>query len=300
MAHYQRLTEGFQSRFNTVFDWVYERYEKFLIIPFLIFVFAVGTIGYSYTQDGEFVSKGMDFEGGAEIQVQVTDDTTTDQIQQLFSQDYPDVNVRLLGQEWMLIETTDTNVTRDEVESILSTNNIGYTGNPSINTQGGAVGEGFLREAQIGVIIAFLIMSSVVFIAFRLVVPSLAVIGSIVLNMLFAIAGMNILGIDLTLSSLAALLMLIGYSVDTDIILSTRVLREQSRELKVRVKDSITTGATMTIAAIVAFSILFVVSTSQTMNQLAAVILLGLVADLPATWTGNAIIMKMYDEGRFS
>lgn len=298
MTYYQRVITAFTNTFDKTFDRVYGNYEKYLIIPLLLFLFSVGTIGYSYSQNGEFVSKGMDFEGGAEIQIQITDSTTTDEIEQIFTQDYPDVNVRILGGQWMLIETTDVNVTATNVESLLSENNLKYIGEPSINTQGGAVGQGFLREAQIGVLIAFLIMSSVVFIAFRLLVPSLAVIGSIILNMLFAIAGMNILGIDLTLSSLAALLMLIGYSVDTDIILSTRVLREQTRDLKIRVKDSITTGATMTIAAIVAFSILFIVSTSQTMNQLAAVILLGLIADLPATWTGNAIIMKMYDEGR--
>jgi preprotein translocase subunit SecF len=127
-------------------------------------------------------------------------------------------------------------------------------------------------------------------------VHSLAVIFAALTDILAAMAGMSILGIELTLGSLAALLMLLGYSVDTDILLSTRVLKQREGSLADRIWSSVLTGSTMSLAAIFAFAALYLVSPSSTLDQIAAVIVIGLAADLPITWLGNAFILKWYVE----
>lgn len=70
-------------------------------------------------------------------------------------------------------------------------------------------------------------MAIVVFIVFRQVVVSLLVVLCALADILTAAASMNLTGVQLSLGTVAALLMLIGYSVDTDILLTMRVLKRK-------------------------------------------------------------------------
>lgn len=314
------MLESFAERYDSLYSFVYSDYEKWLVVPILMLLLALGVIGYSYATTGEMVSKGIDFTGGTEIRVQVAGEVTQQEMEQAFAPHYADVNVRTLGGDgtrWMLVETksslengegsaigtaqseTDVSLNASEqVASILKGANIPYEGEINIQTMGSAVSESFLFEAQIAVVIAFIIMSTAIFVAFRNFVPSMAVILAAFTDIVVAVAGMNLLGINLTLGSLAALLMLIGYSVDTDIVLSTRVLKQRQGDLKERIKDSIATGVTMSAGAITSFIVLSIVSTSPVLDQIAAVIIIGLLADIPITWLGNTVILKMHVEGR--
>ena len=55
---------------------------------------------------------------------------------------------------------------------------------------------------------------------FRDFVPSIAVITVALSDIIIAIGGMSLFGIPLSVASVGAILMLIGYSVDTDILLT--------------------------------------------------------------------------------
>ncbi len=287
------------------YDRVYERYRVWAAVPVLIFVAAVAVLAGSYVTTGQVVTKGIDFTGGTALQFQVTGPVDTANVEQAFDER---VTVRTMSQEggkrWVVVETqrafdgASTEQLQTSVKDRLDAAGVPYTGDISVQSLGAAVGEAFFREAQMWAGVALILMSAVIFIAFRSVVPSLAVIFAALTDILVALAGMSLLGIDLTLGSLAALLMLLGYSVDTDILLSTRVLRQQREPLKDRVKQSILTGSTMTLAAVVAFAVLYLVSAAPQLDQIAAVIVIGLLADLPITWLGNTAILRWYVEGQ--
>lgn len=289
--------------FSSAYDWVFDHYTQVVAIPAAMLLGSLLVLGYATVTTGSAVSKGIDFTGGSAIQVQVADNVTVDDMQQVFGG--PDTTVRTMssgGTRWMLIETTksydqrNTDQVKQRIATQLNEAGIAHTGEISVQSLGSSVGEAFFREAQIWAGIGLLLMSAVIFIAFRSVVPSFAVIFAALTDILFAMAGMSLLGIDLTLGSLAALLMLLGYSVDTDILLSTRVLKQRDEDLKERIRSSILTGSTMTLAAVAAFTVLFLVSPSPTLDQIAGVIIIGLVADLPVTWLGNTAILKWYVE----
>jgi len=321
------MADRFAERFKDFFDLVYQDYERWILVPAAMILIAFAIISYSQVTTGSFVGKGIDFTGGAEIQIETSPSVSEGQIQQAVQGELDNARARTLTTEgdtqWILVETATTfsesgdsagqpeigpgfNATgtatsqidaEQRVGDILDDSDIPYD-DISIQSIGAALGESFLFEAQLAVGIAFLIMSTVIFIAFRSFVPSMAVILAAFTDILVAIAGMNLLEIDLTLGSLAALLMLIGYSVDTDIVLSTRVLKQKHGDLKERVRDSITTGMTMTMGGVVAFIVLFTLSTSPILNEIAAVMIIGLLADAPITWLGNTVILKMHAEGR--
>jgi preprotein translocase subunit SecF len=173
----------------------------------------------------------------------------------------------------------------------------------SYRSVGALLSEEALTQVYYALAFAFLFMSITVFIIFRSVVPSLAVIAAAASDIIIAIGGMSLFGIPLSLASVGGLLMLIGYSVDTDILLTTRVLKEKKGTVTERAMKALGTGLTMTVAAIGAMVALYLVvvlfiPAASTLADIAAVLIIGLVADLMTTWLMNLGILRWYLEAR--
>jgi len=134
-------------------------------------------------------------------------------------------------------------------------------------------------------------------------VPAMAVILAALSDIIIALGGMSIFGIPLSVASVGAILMLIGYSVDTDILLTTRVLKRREGTITERAVNAMRTGFTMAAAAIGSMVTLYVVVVlfipyAQTLSQIASVLIIGLVADVLATWLMNLGILRWYMEAR--
>ena len=107
---------------------------------------------------------------------------------------------------------------------------------------------------------------------------------------------MNLLGIPLSLPALAALLMLIAYSVDTDILLTTRILREKQITIFERVKSAARTGLTMQITTLIALTVMVLFSTSRILDTIALILIIGVLFDILNTWLQNVGILRWYAE----
>jgi preprotein translocase subunit SecF len=139
-----------------------------------------------------------------------------------------------------------------------------------------------------------------VFLFFRTVVPSIAVLTGALCDVIIAMGAMGLFGIPLTLASFAALLMLVGFSLDTDILLTTRLVKRKGVPHD-NAYDAMKTGLTMSVAAVVAFGALFILSLLThipTYYEISAVALAGLFGDMFATWGINAVVVLYYVEHR--
>ena len=114
--------------------------------------------------------------------------------------------------------------------------------------------------------------------------------------MVFALAVMNIMDIRIGTAGIAAFLMLIGYSVDTDILLSVRVLKRKEGSVMDRIISSIKTGMTMTIIAIISTIVALAVTQSEVIRQIMLILLIGLIADIFNTWIQNVGLLRIYVE----
>ncbi|MEW6295484.1 MAG: hypothetical protein AB1467_04280 [Candidatus Diapherotrites archaeon] len=161
------------------------------------------------------------------------------------------------------------------------------------------LGKAFRDNAVFVAIVAFISIIIVVFVAFREFIPSLAIIFAGMFDVLSAMSGMVFFGIPLSLNSIPALLMLFGYSVDTDILLTTRLLKRRERTPRERTIDAMWTGITMTLTALVAVIVMLVFSYLYqiiVIFEIAAVLLFGLIGDMIATWMFNAPVLLWYFE----
>lgn len=163
------------------------------------------------------------------------------------------------------------------------------------------LGRFFLQQLRLVIIIAFLLISVVVFIIFRSPAPAFAVIFGSANDIIVALGAMGLFQIPLGIASIGGLLMLIGYSIDTDVLTAVRIIKRHEGTPEDRAYASMRTGLTMTITAIVSFGVLFAVSVFTyvpTYYEIAGVVLFGLIGDVFTTWFGNASIVLLYTKGR--
>ncbi len=148
------------------------------------------------------------------------------------------------------------------------------------------------------------ILSGIIFIVFfamlvriyiKKSVPAFAVILSAFADIVMTLAVVDIFGMKISTAGIVAFLMLIGYSVDTDILLTTRLLRRREG-VNASLFRAFKTGITMTttsIAAIIA-ALIVVYSFESVLNQIFTILLIGLGFDMFNTWVTNASIIKWY------
>ncbi len=155
----------------------------------------------------------------------------------------------------------------------------------------------FLSQVETVLIVSFILISITVFIIFRSAIPSLAVIFGAGNDIIIALGFMGLFKIPLGVASLGGLLMLIGYSIDTELLTSIRILKRHEGSAEERAYSAMRTGLTMTSTAIVAFAVLFVVSLVSgitTYFEISGVVLFGLIGDIFTTWFGNAPMVLIY------
>ena len=238
----------------------------------------------------------IDLRGGTQISFESDSPLDEQNIENILSQF--DANVRIargISIYTALIEVS-SDVNSDEVIDVLKNN--GYSADFSVSSITPSLGESFFQQAQLILAFAFLFMAITVFIIFRVGLPSFYVVLASFADIVETLAISQFLGIKLSLATFAALLLLIGYSVDTDILLTSRVLRTAEGDIKSKIKGAMKTGLTMIGATAAALLALFVISASSVITQIASVLLIGLVLDVFNTWVTNANLLRWYVERR--
>ena len=155
----------------------------------------------------------------------------------------------------------------------------------------------FLGQLEEIMIVAFVLISIAVFFIVRSLGPSFAVIFGAANDIIVALGAMSLFGIPLGTASIGGLLMLLGYSIDTDVLTAIRILKRHEGTPEDRAYASMKTGITMTTAAIVSFAILFTVSVIlyvPSYYEISGAVLFGLIGDIFTTWLGNASIILFY------
>jgi preprotein translocase subunit SecF len=90
--------------------------------------------------------------------------------------------------------------------------------------------------------------------------------------------------------------MLVGYSIDTDILLSVRVLKRKEGTILDRTIGAMKTGITMSVAALLAVLSAYFLSNSSVIREIMFILIIGLIGDIIFTWVQNAGILRWHLE----
>ena len=279
--------------------WYDKNYKKLLVIPVVLLIICISYLMYFYSQNGDIIYKDPSLSGGTTITLRTESDAKN--LELSLKKSLEDVYVRTISdistgkQIAVLIDSSEKpEVLEPLIEEI--TGQKLTDENSSIEFSGPSLGNNFYRQLIIAVIISFVLMSLVIFFLFRTLIHSVAVIFAALSDIIMAIAVVDFFGFRLSAAGIAAFLMLIGYSVDTDILLTTRVLKKRGEPVNSRIYGAFKTGMFMTLTGLIAVIPAFLIVTGlpDSFRQIFLILAIGLSADILNTWLTNASIIKWY------
>ena len=276
-------------------------YKHLLLFSVLLLVSSFVYLGFFYSQNNDFIYKDISLTGGTTVTI--TDNIDAVKLKEDLNNKLEEMNTREIydlitkEQKALIIETK----TDGETAKLILEEYLGYeltSENSSFEFTGSTLSENFYKQLLIAILFAFVFMGIIVFILFRTFVPSVAVIISAFADIIMTLVVVDLFGIKMSSAGIVAFLMLIGYSVDTDILLTTRLLKRSEGSLNQRIYGAFKTGMTMTLTSLMAVivALLIVQSFSIVLTQIFTILSIGLIFDMFNTWVTNVSILKWYME----
>ena len=307
MEEHHKAQEKTEEKKPSFALYIYDHHYKLLLALSLSLLFiALIVLGIHYVRYGNFIDKDVSLKGGITLTIPAS--TINDvQLKEQLSQDFKDndIEVRSLksaGKQIGVIISADIDGSNQKnidvlLDSIRSHTNLPLKkGDYSLEFFGSSLGSSFFKETNKAIIIAFLSMAAVVFIYFRNPIVSAAVVLAAFSDIIVTFASVSLIGMKLSTAGIAAFLMLIGYSVDTDILLSNKVLKTKEGTVLDRTFVAMKTGLMMTSTAIGVVFIAMIFTKSDVIRQIMIILFIGLICDIIFTWIQNAGLLRLYLE----
>lgn len=281
------------------------QYKKLLLFSVLVLFLCIGSVGYKFATTGELFHAGVSLKGGITLTAPISDAIDTSALESAIKSGYPksDVVVRMItannAPSSVIIEASD--ISQDDlIEAVSSFGIVLDEKTYSLESVGSSLGSQFMRQMFVALIFAFLAMAVVVFITFRSLLPSSFVVLAAFSDIVSTLAVVNLLDMRLGTAGIAAFLMLIGFSVDTDILLTTKVMKRKGEGGSIfeRIVEALKTGVTMSVCALVAAVIGAIFTNSEVVRQIMIIVAIGTAFDLIYTWFQNAGILRLYLESK--
>jgi len=278
------------------------KYRYLIIITIAMLIFFGIVLGLHRAQTGEFVSKDVSLKGGLLVTIHSDKELNIDETEKALAEKLgTSVSIKRLqglgtaslGYSFT-IEPIQPQTALDAISEVTGMQLA--EGSYTVEEVSSGLGATFWQNTMKAMAVAFVLMGIVVFIYFRKPIPSFAIILSAIMDIAGTLTVLSLAKVELSIGGVAALLMLVGYSVDTDILLSARVLKRTEGTVADRVISSLKTGLTMQFTAIAAMLVLWIASPAETLKQIALILIIGLLMDIPSTWIQNVGILRWYVE----
>ena len=301
------------SLFERTFSWYYSKLTILLIIPIILLIISFFSITQTYQDDGTIINRDITLKGGLSVTLTTQEffSYSAFELQQEFEQHFKDPKHSFSIQELQIGGEIggfiiDTSISEEEVITFLNSLANTTLSSPQDFTTSfisPTLSQAFFTQALYTLLISFILISIVIFAFFRKIVPSIAIILSIIFDIIVTIGILNAFGIQIGIAGIGALLMLIGYSIDTDILLTNRVIKEKkerrvsnAEHFKEKLKSSFQTGMLMAGTTLSAATVALLITNSPIIFQITLIIIIGLLVDMVSTWIQNTVILKKWYE----
>ncbi len=278
---------------------VYEKHYKLLtFLSISLLIIAITYLVFYYISTGQLFKKDISLTGGTTLALFGDyDKALVEKEFNKFTSSYIIKYTRDSYSGKVVATIIESSISDEQAKQIASNLN---AKDYSIEITSPSLGKNFFKQLQMAIAIAFVFMSIVVFLLFRSFIPSLAVILAALTDIIVTLAIANIIGLRISTAGIVAFLMLIGYSVDTDIMLTTKVLKRRDEKLSLRLLNSLKTGLMMSGTSLIAVLVAFIFSTSFVLKEIFLILAIGIGIDMISTWIGNASIITWYVKKKYN
>jgi len=276
-----------------------------MLLPLVLLVLSLVQIGVQYKTTGDFVNKGISLKGGSTITITKDLSISPPDLELSLQQQFPamGISVRTLSSAGKITgiaidsELQDTKEI-DNLVKVISDRFVLEKSDYSVEVVGSSLGNNFFKQMLIALLFSFLLMGIMVILYFRIFITSLMVILAAVCDIIITLAIFNLTGMKLHPAGIAAFLMLIGYSVDGEVVISSRLIKRSDGTELERIYGALRTGWTMTQTTLVAVIVALIFVQSEVVKQIMLILLIGLAVDTIVTWVQNVGILRWHLENK--
>ena len=273
--------------FNVFYEFFKKNQKHLTFVPVFLLILSVILLMSNLISTGFIVKRDVELSGGKQISFELFD-SDLDLIKSSLEKEFPFSKIKFAqGSITLLLVEIDFEDDENKIIDYVN-NNFNVNNEYNIREIGPALGSIFWKQSQIAFLIAFIFMSILIFLLFKSFVPSGLIVFAAISDIIITLAILNIIGVDFSLPILAAILMILGYSVDTNILLTNYLLKKEG------LKNAFKTGLTMYSTTIFVLISIFFISGSFVIQQISLTLIIGLLVDLPITWLTNAGLLKMW------
>jgi len=275
-----------------------KQYRTGMILPIVLLIFSLGVLGNAYLS-GEVLERDIDLKGGVQITLSYTEKVDVPALEAHLKSKLVTSDIR--------IRTNSDPTTREQLglqieAGVLDTDKLEseigkYLGikltdkNRSITNFESSLAESFWRQGQKAVIFAVIFMSVIIVFSFKKPILFGTILLNVFADLLTTVAIMSLFGVRLSLAAIAALLMILGYGVDSNILLCTRALKERTGSRLDRINETLKTGITMSATTIAPLTAILFFARAPALKTISLVLIIGLLADFIYTWFVNVNIL---------
>ncbi len=268
---------------------IYKKYYKAMpVIPVALFVLLLPLIGR--------LTFGIDFAGGLSLTVLTERVLDTDVIISKLSElDLKEITVTRLSGGYIIEAVYGDNISDVEKikEDVVNTvKTLAPDAEVVLYDVSPTLGKEFWNVMMNITIVAVLLLLLVIIFYFRHPLPTFIMVVSAVFDIAIMLSLMALTDIPLTLTTLAALLMIVGYSIDTDVIVSTFLFKRRNEaDIYSLTERAFKTGVTMSLTTLIAMVVIYIVgflTSNITVLRIANILVYGVMADILITWLFNA------------
>lgn len=271
--------------------------KKLILIPIVLFVFSASILVYNFVKTGDFVLLDIDLKGGTLVTIESRDQVDARGLEKVLEEKYGSAFLSSLrtsvGYGISIEVPVEANVSEVVNDAKLyGVDVVAF----SAETIGPSLGNLFLQQITYILVVAFVLMSVVIFIIYRNLVSSFGIIFAILSNIVTTLAITSLLGIKISLAGFAGLLMLIAYTVDTNIVLTSKVMKHATtlEDFRSKYRKAFKTGVTLIATITITMFIVILLSSSKLLVNIAEILVVGFLSDLLYTWIFNAAVLEMW------
>ena len=290
--------------FEKFWSYYMANYKKLMIIPLILVIVFGAVLLNNKIKTGEFIDKDVSLKGGTTITVTTNESMDPhlleSKLKQVFGTD--DVTVRVLtepfsnrvvGYSMQLDINENKTMIMNKLSSIfhpLPEENV------SIGYQGPSLAKTFFHEIVYILMFSFLLVSLVSYYYFRNIFATFAIIISVVGDIICILGLMNVLGIKFTTATIGALLMIVGYSTDSNILLSTNILKRREGSLSYRIRKALKTELTQDLSSYTVYFTMLALSNVAIIQHIATILIMGIFFDEIFTLIWNNGLQRLWVE----
>ncbi len=287
---------------KTKYSFYQKNYKNLMIFPIVLFVLALISIFNTVGVDGTPIHRDISLKGGLSAIIVVPTEISVDEFSTVLENNFPSNTFAISEtfeqgiREGFIVDTDlDEDSFKQFIENYFQTA-FEFGDNYSSNFISPTLSSAFFKQAVFILLISFVLMSSVIFLYFREFVPSGAVVLSALFDIIVTIGVLDFFGFKISIAGIGALLMLIGYSIDTDVLLTNRLIKEFGDNYFEKTFDAFKTGTLMSFTTLIAGVAAIFLTNSDIIAEIATILVVGLLVDYVSTWLQNTGILLWWLE----